>query len=110
MNRGIQWIVAIVAAAAVLLAAAAAVGFQLVLRKMARTIPVAVKAMRRARRRSSAASTGSNRRPQWGPGSRMLLSTVRMSVRPQKAIDRSSSFWMISRALVTPASPIAPSP
>ena len=49
-------------------------------------------------------------RTQYGRGSRMLLSTARMSVWPQKAIDRSSSFWMISRALVTPASPIAPRP
>ena len=49
-------------------------------------------------------------RSQYVPGSRMPWSTVLMSVRPQNAIDRSSSLWMISSALVTPASPIAPSP
>jgi cytochrome c5 len=48
--------------------------------------------------------------PDWPPGSRMLLSTVLMSVRPQNAMVRSSSLWMISSALVTPASPMAPRP
>ena len=44
------------------------------------------------------------------PGSRMPLSTCSMRVRPQKAIVRSSSLWMICSALVTPSSPIAPRP
>jgi putative membrane protein len=44
------------------------------------------------------------------PGSRMLLSMVLMSVRPHSAMLRSSSLWMISSALVTPASPPAPRP
>ena len=49
-------------------------------------------------------------RAQKVPGSRMPLSTVLMSVRPQKAIVMSSSLWMICSALVTPASPMAPRP
>ena len=44
------------------------------------------------------------------PGNKMLESTAPICVRPQKAIVRSSSLWMISSALVTPASPIAPKP
>ncbi|MCC2632979.1 MAG: hypothetical protein K0S48_865, partial [Ramlibacter sp.] len=47
---------------------------------------------------------------QYVPGSRMLLSTSRMSVRPQKAIERSSSLRMISSARSTPSWPIAPRP
>ena len=45
MRRWIKWTVGTVAAAVVLAAAAAAVGYQLGLRKMARTVPVAVKAV-----------------------------------------------------------------
>ena|GEM_PF-4368862 len=44
------------------------------------------------------------------PGSKIPLSTVSICVRPQNAIVRSSSLWMISSALVTPASPKAPRP
>jgi len=44
------------------------------------------------------------------PGSRMLRSTSAIFVRPQKAIVRSSSLWMISSILVTPAWPMAPRP
>ena len=39
--------------------------------------------------------------------SRIPRSTLRMSVCPQNAIVRSSSFRMICRDLVTPSSPIA---
>ena len=54
----------------------------------------------------------SDRQAQTGnvPGSRMLLSTVRISVWPQKAMVTSSSLWISCSALVTPASPIAPRP
>lgn len=41
---------------------------------------------------------------------RISRSTSCTSVRPQKAIDRSSSLWITSSARVTPASPMAPSP
>ncbi len=44
------------------------------------------------------------------PGTRMLRSTSTRRVRPQKAIVRSSSLWMISSALLTPASPMAARP
>lgn len=44
------------------------------------------------------------------PGSRMPRSTVSTLTWPQNAIVISSSFWMISRQRVTPASPIAPRP
>ena len=45
MKQWIKWIVGIVAAAVVLAAAAVAIGYQLGLRKMARTVSVAVKAV-----------------------------------------------------------------
>ncbi|MEO8655738.1 MAG: cytochrome c, partial [Ramlibacter sp.] len=45
MKRWIKWTVGIVAAAVLLAAAATAVGYQLGLRKMARTVSVAVKAV-----------------------------------------------------------------
>jgi mono/diheme cytochrome c family protein len=45
MKRWIKWAVGIVAAAVVLVAATAAIGYQLGLRKMARTVSVAVKAV-----------------------------------------------------------------
>src|SRR5512141_298174 len=45
MKRWIKWAVGIVAAVVVLVAAAAAIGYQLGLRKMARTVSIAVKAV-----------------------------------------------------------------
>lgn len=45
MKRWVKWAVGIVAAAVVLVAAATAIGYQLGLRKMARTVAVAVKAV-----------------------------------------------------------------
>ena len=65
---------------------------------------MAARAAADARRHPPAAQLGKV------PGSRMLLSTWSIWVRPQKAIVRSSSLWMISSALVTPGSPIAPRP
>ncbi len=44
------------------------------------------------------------------PGNKILLSTVLMSVCPQNAMVTSNSLAMISKHLVTPASPIAPKP
>ena len=44
------------------------------------------------------------------PGSKMLVLTFWMLVWPQKAMVMSNSLWMICRALVTPASPMAPKP
>jgi DNA helicase-2/ATP-dependent DNA helicase PcrA len=41
---------------------------------------------------------------------KMWVSTFWMLVWPQKAMVMSNSLWMICRALVTPASPMAPRP